>query len=67
MTPFPHKYINTVGHWLLGVQWPFRGCSVTMTEDGLVCDCQKAPRFKCKHIKSVEMGIFGVNEKKYTL
>jgi hypothetical protein len=62
---FPHKYINTEGHWMVGTVWPFRGCSVIMDSDGFECDCQKKPRQKCKHIKSVEMGIFGVNLKQY--
>ena len=64
---FQHKHINTNNHWLVDTIWPFRGCSVTMHHDGFSCDCQKKPRIKCKHIKSVEMGIFGVNYKGYKL
>jgi hypothetical protein len=64
---FQNKYINTVNHWLVGTKWPFRGCTVEMNEDGFICDCQKQPRQKCKHIKSVEMGIFGVNLKEYLI
>ncbi len=64
---FEHKYINTENHWLLGTVWPFRGCKVEMHPTGFSCDCQKKPRQKCKHIKSVEMGIFGVNLKEYAL
>lgn len=64
---FGHKYINTSNHWLLGTVWPFRNCSVTMHPEGFVCDCQSRPRQKCKHIQSVEMGIFGVNAKEYKI
>lgn len=64
---FEHKYINTQNHWLLGTVWPFRGCEVSMNQNGFECNCQKRPRQKCRHIKSVEMGIFGVNAKEYAI
>ncbi len=62
---FAHKYINTEGHSMVDTKWTFRGCFVTMHETGFSCNCQKRPRQKCKHIKSVEMGILGVGCAKY--
>jgi len=64
---FSHRYINTDGHWLLGTIWQFRGCKVEMHDTGFSCDCKKKQREKCRHIKSVEMGIFGVSLKEYAL
>lgn len=64
---FSHKYIETYNHWMVDTIWPFRGCSVKMQNEGFLCDCQKNPKLKCKHIKSVEMGIFGVGIKDYKL
>lgn len=65
MKQFSSKYIATEHHHLLGVQWPFRYCFVEMVPAGFVCNCQKNPREKCNHIKSVELGILGVNQPRY--
>lgn len=67
MTQFQSKYIDTATHVFLGAIWEFRNCCVEMSTDGFACDCQKKPRVKCNHIKSVELGILGVNCKKYAL
>ena len=67
MKIFNSGYINTEYHHLLGMVWPFRGCQVQMFVDGFGCTCQKRPREKCNHIKSVEYGILGVNTKEYAL
>lgn len=64
---FSHKYIDTRNHWMVGTIWAFRGCNVKMQDEGFECDCQKKPKLKCKHIKSVEMSIFGVGIKDYKL
>jgi hypothetical protein len=67
MTPFQSKNINTTSHIFLGTAWKFRNCQVEMVSDGFACDCQKKPRFKCNHIKSVELSILGVNCKEYMI
>lgn len=64
---FKSKYIDTNDHCFIGIKWPFRGCYVEMHPNGFSCTCQKKPRQKCKHIKSVEFGILGVNSKEYHL
>lgn len=67
MITFKSKSINTEGHYLTGTIWTFRGCEVEMHREGFSCNCKKSPRFKCNHIKSVELGILGVNKKEYLL
>jgi len=67
MTYFECKHINTSNHALVGMTWPFRGCTVEMHDKGFICTCNKNGRFKCNHIKSVEFGILGVNAKEYSL
>jgi hypothetical protein len=62
---FQSKHIDTASHIFLGTKWPFRGCEVDMYVEGFVCNCQKQPRIKCNHIKSVELGILGVNSKEF--
>lgn len=61
------KYITTQRHPFVGVVWQFRGCQVEMHEDGFSCSCKKTHREKCKHVKSVELGILGVNAKEYRI
>lgn len=65
MQYFVHKSINTQGHWMVGTQWPFRNAVVEMHDEGFTCNCKKRPTAKCNHIKSVELGILGVNAKEY--
>lgn len=67
MAVFECKYIDTSKHIFLGTIWPFRDCKVEMVQDGFSCNCQKKPRLKCRHIKSVELGILGVGQKYYEL
>jgi hypothetical protein len=62
MTYFQHRSINTVGNWIVGTTWPFRNCHVEMHEEGFSCTCKKRPIVKCNHIKSVELGLLGVNQ-----
>lgn len=62
MTYFQHNKINTVGNFLTGVVWNFRGCQVVMHDEGLSCNCKKRPVAKCNHIKSVELGLLGVGQ-----
>jgi hypothetical protein len=64
---FQNKHINTENHHLLGTIWPFRGCQVEMRIDGFSCNCKKRHLVKCYHVKSVELGILGVNAKEYRL
>ena len=64
---FQNKHIDTASHIFLGTKWAFRGCEVDMSTDGFACNCQKQPRFKCNHIKSVELGILGVNFKEFKI
>ena len=61
------KYINTFFHPFVGVIWTFRGCQVEMHKQGFTCNCKDAKKDKCKHIKSVEFGILGVDAKEYRL
>jgi hypothetical protein len=61
------KYINTFFHPFVGVIWSFRGCQVEMHKQGFTCNCKDAKKDKCKHIKSVEFGILGVDAKEYRL
>lgn len=62
MTFFQHRSINTVGNWIVGTIWPFRNCQVEMHEEGFTCTCKKRPRDACNHIKSVQLGLLGVNQ-----
>jgi hypothetical protein len=64
---FQTRNINTEGHYLIGTIWPFRSAQVEMHSDGFSCNCKKKPRDKCYHIKSVELGILGVDTKEYRL
>ena len=64
---FESKHINTTKHIFLGTIWQFRDCKVEMVPEGFSCNCQKKPRLKCKHIKSVELGILGVNLKEFKI
>lgn len=61
------KYINTEFHPFVGVVWNFRGCQVEMHKQGFTCGCKDAIKGMCKHIKSVEFGILGVDAKEYKL
>jgi hypothetical protein len=61
------KYINTEFHPFIGVVWTFRGCQVEMHKAGFTCTCKDVKKEKCKHIKSVEFGILGVDAKEYKL
>lgn len=67
MTVFTSKGIRTDGHHMLGITWPFRGYDVEMVSEGFQCSCKTKPKFKCKHIKWVEMNILGVNAKEFNL
>lgn len=64
---FKSKSIQTKGHLFIGTVWQFRGCEVEMYKEGFRCSCKTNPRTKCNHIKSVEMGILGVNLKEFKL
>lgn len=59
------KSINTQGHHLIGMEWPFRNCKVEMHNEGFSCTCKKRLTYKCNHIKSVELGILGVGQTYY--
>jgi hypothetical protein len=61
------KYIGAESHPFVGTTWQFRGCQVEMHKDGFSCSCKKKHREKCKHIRSVELGILGVNAKEYLI
>lgn len=61
------KYINTQFHHFVGFVWTFKGCQVEMHKPGFTCTCKDAKKEKCKHIKSVEFGILGVDAKEYKL
>lgn len=67
MQYFESKSITTQGHHFVGFVWPFRGCQVEMHEEGFTCNCKKNARTKCNHIRSVELGILGVNSKEYRI
>jgi hypothetical protein len=67
MTLFQSKSINTNGHQFIGYVWKFRGCQVEMHANGFSCNCKKRHFAKCNHVKSVELGILGVNQIKYKL
>jgi len=62
MTYFQHSKITTRGSYLVGTAWPFRGCEVVMHDDGFVCNCKKRLTCVCYHIKSVQLGLLGVNQ-----
>jgi hypothetical protein len=62
MNLFQNRKINTLGNFLVGTTWQFRGCQVTMHSDGFFCNCKKRLTYKCNHIKSVELGILGVGQ-----
>jgi len=64
---FQSKHINTKNHHFVGIVWPFRGCQVEMLSEGFSCNCKKRAVVKCNHIKSVELGILGVNAKEYKI
>lgn len=64
---FSSKNIKTSDSFMIGTIWKFRNCQVEMFSEGFHCNCKKKPRFKCEHIKSVEMGILGVNCKQYRI
>lgn len=59
---FTHHKINTMGNHLVGTSWKFRGCSVTMRDDGFECDCKKQLTYVCNHIKSIQLGLLGVGQ-----
>lgn len=65
MQYFTHKRIETRGSWIVGTQWQFRNAVVEMHDDGFTCTCKKKLASKCSHIKSVEMGLFGVGTQQY--
>lgn len=67
MNYFTSKYINTLSHQFIGIIWTFRGCQVEMHKQGFTCNCKDARKEKCKHIKSVEFGILGVDMKEFKL
>jgi hypothetical protein len=67
MKYFKSKFINTVGHAFNGTAWTFKGCEVIMHETGFACTCMKRMKYKCNHIKSVELGILGVGQTYYEL
>ena len=64
---FPSKHIRTEHHHLLGSIWDFRNFRVTMIPEGFECNCKKNSKIKCYHIKSVELGLLGVDSKEYAL
>lgn len=59
---FNHKRITTDGNLLVGTVWPHGQFQVEMLSDGFVCNCKKKMKFECYHIKSVILGILGVNQ-----
>ena len=65
MTYFQHRKIETIGNWIVGTIWVFRGCQVEMHDEGFTCNCKKKPRDACNHIKSVQFGILGVGQEYY--
>ncbi len=61
------KYIQTEHHHMLGAVWNFRNFKVEMIPEGFSCNCKKNSKIKCYHIKSVELGLLGVDSKEYSL
>ena len=59
---FNHRHITTDGNMLVGTVWPCGQFQVEMLSDGFVCNCKKKMKFECYHIKSVILGILGVNQ-----
>lgn len=65
MNYFQMKSIDTRDHFSLGAIWTFRNCEVQMHTEGFTCNCKQRMQYKCNHIKSVELGLLGVNSKEY--
>jgi hypothetical protein len=62
MKYFQHRKIETKDSHFIGMTWPFRNCDVEMHDEGFTCNCKKRLTVECYHIKSVQLGILGVNQ-----
>lgn len=56
------RAIQTQNHFLVGTVWPFRSAEVEMHDSGFTCTCKKRLTYPCNHIKSVQLGLLGVNQ-----